>query len=231
MKPSRSGEKDSPDFKRLRNWLVALNPLASKDRPAVVEYHAHQIRGHWLTYRYRGDNAAIEIRGRQRPRAVRVGTERGTANELRRLLRAARGKSDKRWVTAWLGVSSKTHGLIGWKPWLPCPGFEIVVRGKPAHFRADLAASHRRVSVRWLHAIMPTRADAVPRIAAALARLEAMPAAERRKRERDTLADDVVRAVRMAQRVMVHDSKILHGIGLARFGRDINERFHGDFIF
>lgn len=75
------------------------------------------------------------------------------------------------------------------------------------------------------------RADAVPLIEAALARLEAQPAAERRKRQSDALAADVVRAVRIAHRVMVHRSKILHGNGLARLGREINERFRCDFIF
>jgi hypothetical protein len=204
-----TGELVAPDVAWLIDRLAALNPAAN-DRPDVVDYHVHQIRGHWLTWRWRGDTAAIKIRGTQRPRAQRVNAKGRTERELKRLLRAAQGRSDKRWITAWLGVSSKTHGLIGWRPH-GSGGFEISLRG--------------------IHAVIPTRADAMPLIEAAIQKLESVPAAKRRKRKRDTLADDFVGAVRLAQRVMVHDSKVHHGNGLARLGRDINERFHCDFIF
>ena len=66
-----TGEKVSPDVDWLINRLAALNPAAN-DRPDVIDYHAHQICGYWLTWRWRGDTHAIEIRGTQRPRAERV---------------------------------------------------------------------------------------------------------------------------------------------------------------
>jgi hypothetical protein len=140
----------------------------------VVGYHAHQIRGHWLTWRHRGDNWAVQVRGRQRPRAVPVQVDGGHWKGLRRLLRAARGRSDRIWQTAWLGTPSDTRRLLGWRP--PGAGFEVRLRG--------------------LHAVMPTRAIAAPLIEAALRRHEAIPG--RRHRQCDALADDFARAVALA---------------------------------
>ncbi len=216
-----TGKKVSPDIDWLIDRLAALNPAAN-DRLDVIDYHAYQIYGHWLEWRWRGDNTAIEIRGTQRPRAKRVDADRGTTNELKRLLTTAQGRSDKRWLTAWLGVSSKTHGIV----------LNPMLRQLKSRAEVDrLGIGGFEVDVRGYRGIMPTRPDALPLIEAAIRKLESVPAVERRKRERDTLADDFIGAVRMAHRVMVHDSMILHGNGLARFGRDINERLRCDFIF
>ena len=235
VKNALTGEDVPPDLDWLINRLAALNPPAAKDHRRVVDYHAHQVRGYYLACRWRGDRgdyAAIKITGRERPYAERVPAHRGTENELKRLQRAAKGKSDRRWQTAWLGVSSKTHSLIGWPP-LPPVITRVDSTGKLVRERADIDVSHRRVSVRGLHAIMPTRADAVPLIEAALAKLEAIPAAERRKRERDTHADDAVRAVAVAycdltgeRRGLFWDEmRGLYRGGLLDLGRAIEARF------
>jgi hypothetical protein len=200
-----------PDLDWLIERLARLNPSAAIDRPDIVRHHADQIYGHWLALRFRGDSTAIEIRGRQRPHAKRITVERGTTNEMKRLQRVAHGTSDKRWVTAWLGVSGATQRLIGWKPSKRRGGFEIELRGH--------------------YAVMPTRADAVPLIERALRRLAKTKVEKRRKRKPDRLAVDFVGAVRVAHRVMVHDSADRRGNGLARFGDDISSRFESDFIF
>ena len=70
--PSNTGAAISPDLAWLIDRLAALNPTGAKDHPAVAEHHAHQIRGHWLAWRWRGDTTAIKIRGTQRPYAKRV---------------------------------------------------------------------------------------------------------------------------------------------------------------
>lgn len=197
----------------LADRLAALNPAAG-DRPDVIDYHAGQVRGHWLTWRWRGDTYATEIRGTRRPYAKRVPVKVSTEKELRRLLRTVHSRSDRRWITAWLGVTSKTRGLIGWRPSPRCGGFEISLRG--------------------LHAIAPTRADAVPLVEAALRKHEAIPATDRQKRQGDALADDVARAVAVAYRDLTgkrgarwDDVRGLYRGGLLDLGRDIEAHFGG----
>jgi hypothetical protein len=90
----------------------------------------------------------------------------------------------------WLGVSGKTHRLIDWPPVPP------IVEGK----RANLAVRHRWVNLSGVHAIMPTCADAVPLIEAALRKHKAIPIAERRKAQPDDLANDLAFAVCVAYR-------------------------------
>ena len=60
-----TGEQVSQDIDWLIERLAGVDPAAN-DRPDVIDYHAHQIRGYWLAWRWRGDNAAIEIKGKQR---------------------------------------------------------------------------------------------------------------------------------------------------------------------
>jgi hypothetical protein len=211
-----TGEKVSPDVDWLIDRLAAINPAAN-DLPDVIDSHAHQIYGHWVTWRRRGDTTAIEIRGTQRPYAKRVDAKGSIKDELERLLTVARGRSDKRWITGWLGVTSKTLGLIGWRPH-GNGGFEITPRG--------------------LRAIAPFRADALPLIAAALRKHEAIPAADRQKRQRDALADDVVRAVAVAYRDLTgepgfvwDDLRGQYRGGLLDLGRDIEAHFGGAGLF
>jgi hypothetical protein len=168
----------------------------------VVDFHAHQIRGHWLAWRGRGDNHAVQVRGRQRLRAVRVPVEGGPWKGLRRLLGAAQGRSDKRWQTAWLGTPSETRSLLGWRP--HGEGFEVSLRG--------------------LH-VMPTRAIAAPLIVIALSKLEATSG--RRKRRPDGLADDVARAVAVAYRDLTGRRGLYHYHygGLLSLAADIEVRF------
>ena len=141
----------------------------------------------------------------------------GTAKELRRLLVVAEGRSDKRMIAAWLGVTSRTHGLIGWRPHNK-GGFEIRLLG--------------------FHAVVPTHADVLPLIEAALRKHEAMPADERRKRHHDSLADDVVRAVAVAhfdltgkRGLFWDDVRGRYRGGLLDLGRDIEMHFGGTGLF
>ena len=169
------------------------NPARERSSRDVIDSHAHQIHGHWLTWRWRGDTNAIEIRGTQRPYAKRVPAKGSIKKELKRLLTVARGRSDKRWIT----------GMARRIPARRC-GADLAVgdaqygEGRLVLRAADLTVTAR--SVRGLEAIMPTRADALPLIEAALRKHEAIPAADRQKRQRDALADDVVRAVAVAYR-------------------------------
>jgi hypothetical protein len=183
----------------------------------VIDSHAHQIYGHWVTWHRRGDTHATEIRGTQRPRAERVRAKASTKKELERLLTVAQGRSDKRWIKAWLGVTSKTIGLIGWRPH-GSGGFEISLRG--------------------LHAVAPTRANALPLIEAALRKHEAASGDDRQKRQRDALADDVVRAVAIAyfdltgkRGLTWDDVRGSHKGELLDLGRDIEARFGGAGLF
>ncbi len=120
-------------------------------------------------------------------------------------------------ISAWLGVTSRTHGLIGWRPHSK-GGFEICLLG--------------------FHAVVPTRADVLPLIEAALRKHEAMPADERRKRHHDSLADDVVRAVAVAYRDLTgqrglfwDDVRGRYRGGLLDLGRDIEMHFGGTGLF
>ncbi len=185
-------EAVSPDLDWLIGRLAALNPTGANEHPDVVSNHAHEIRGRWWSWRSRDGNYAIRITGDVRPRAKPIPADAGATKELERLLRAAQGRTDKRWSTTWLGVSGKTHRLIGWPPVPP------VVEGE----RVNLAVRHRWVNVRGAHAIMPTRADAVQLIEAALRKHKANPIAERRKAKPDDLANDFVFAVCRAYRVL-----------------------------
>jgi len=136
---------------------------------------------------------------------------------LKRLQTVAQGPSDKRWITGWLGVTSKTLGLIGWRPH-GNGGFEITPRG--------------------LRAIAPFRADALPLIAAALRKHEAIPAADRQKRRGDAIVDDVARAVAVAYRDLTgepgfvwDDLRGQYRGGLLDLGRDIEAHFGGAGLF
>ena len=210
--PTATGELVSPAVDQLINRLAELNPpiedgcnahLLTRDAH-LVDYHAHQIHGHLLTWRWRGDDHAIQVRGGQRPRAVRILVESGPQKRLKRLLGAAQGRSDRRWQTAWLGVPSDVRGLLGWRP--AGEGFEV--------------------SLPRLHAVMPSRRVAIPLIEAALRKHEATP--DRQQRQPDALADDVARAVARAylgltgQRgIYWNDARGLYAGGLLRLARDI----------
>jgi hypothetical protein len=177
-----TGKKVAPEIDWLIDRLAESIPL--KDRPGdynayVIDRHAHQIYGYWLTWRWRGDRYVTKIRGKQRPYAEHYPVKVSIEKELERLLTAAQGRSDKVWINAWLGVSSETRGLIGWRPH-GRGGFEISLRG--------------------LHAVAPTRADALPLLEAALRKHEAMSASNRQKRHGDSFADHVARAVSRAYR-------------------------------
>ena len=131
-------------------------------------------------------------------------------------------------VNTWLGVSGKTRNLIFRVE--PPP---IAIGPSGERRRGDLDMSNLEIAaVRGLHMLMPRRSDAVPLIEAALTKLEAIPAAERRKRERDTLADDVVRAVCVAYSDLTGEAGITWSAaaekyegGLLDFAHAIEARF------
>jgi hypothetical protein len=210
-----TGKKVSPDIDWLIDRLAELIPL--KNRPGdynayVIDRHAHQIYGHWLTWRWRGDRYVTKIRGKQRPYAEHNPVKVSIEKELERLLTAAQGRSDKVWINAWLGVTSRTRGLIGWRPHDGSGGFEISPRG--------------------LHAVAPFRADALPLIKAALRKHEAMSASDRQKRQGDSLADDVARAVSRAYRHLTGKRGLIwdnalneYRGGLLDLARDIEAHF------
>jgi hypothetical protein len=194
-------EAVSPDLAWLINRLATLNPRGALDRADVISYHTHEIRGRWWSWRWPDGNYAIRITGDVRPRTKPIPVNAGVTKELERLLRAAQGRSDKQWSMVWLGVSGTTHRLIDWPPVPPVIRREVNSDGKLVRFeRANLAVRHRWVSVRGVHAIMPTRADAVPLIKAALRKHKAIPIAERRKAKPDYLANDLAFAVCVAYR-------------------------------
>ena len=99
----------------MSDWLIdrlaATNPAGERSS-RCDRIPAHQIYGHSVPWRRRGDTTAIEIRGTQRPYAKRVDAKGSIKDELERLLTVARGRSDKRWLTGWLGLSSTTHSLV-----------------------------------------------------------------------------------------------------------------------
>ena len=227
-----TGEEVSPDLDWLIDRLASLNPLAVKDRPDVIARHAHQVYGSWLALRWRGDTNAYKIKGEQRPRAVRIDAKRGLANDLRRLRRAARSKSDKRWRAAWLGVSGKTRSLFDPAPPSIVKRNQLDEAGRLVLIeRADLDVSNlKQVRVRGLHALMPTAAAALPLIEGAIRKLG--PAADRRKRQSDDYFDEFVGAVCLAHRELTGAVGITWNTNAGKFdgvlvelGRDIVARF------
>ena len=81
-------------------------------------------------------------------------------------------------------------------------------------------------------AIMPTRADALPLIEAALRKHEAIPASDRKKRQGDALANEVVRAVAVAYFDLTGQRGLYWNVardgyrgGLLDLGRDIGTHF------
>jgi hypothetical protein len=206
-----TGETRSPAVDWLTSRLAELNSPIEDGCNAhvlarhayVVDYHAHQIYGHLLTLRWRGDNHAVLVRD---GRAVRIPVTAGPWKGLRWLLRVARGRSNTRWWAAWLAVPPDVRGLTRWRP--TGEGFEASPRG--------------------LHAVMPSRRVAIPLIEAALRKHEANP--DRQKRQSDALADDVARAVAVAhleltaQRGIYWDAvRSLYAGGLLLLARDIED--------
>ncbi|MGZ6022697.1 MAG: hypothetical protein ACXWLQ_08870 [Rhizomicrobium sp.] len=209
-----TGEREMPRYAWLLDRLAALNPDAAKVKPEVFIWHAAQIYGAWLSLRHRADRTGYRIDSHTNE-ARRVEAKRGTATELDRLIEVAKGKSDRRWRTAWLGVSGATRDMVF--KMKPPP---IIVKPNGECWRADFDASGlAMVAARGVHMLMPRRADAVPLIEAALRKLTATPAKERSKRKPgDALADAYADAIKIA-----HHDLTGKRWGTSKLAREITE--------
>jgi hypothetical protein len=110
-----AGDEVPPDV----DWLIGRLANISTSRPdATVVRHAFGINSRLLDLRVRG-RGTYDLRGsvksgfRVRPRPA----DRGLANELVRLERAARSGSQARWIRAWAAVSPRCRALV----WHPAP--------------------------------------------------------------------------------------------------------------
>lgn len=111
-----AGDEVPPDV----DWLIGrLANINSTNRPdATVVRHAFGIKSRLLDLRVRG-RGTYNLKGsinkgfRVQPR----GANRGLANELTRLERAARSGSKARWIRAWAAVSPRCRTLV----WHPAP--------------------------------------------------------------------------------------------------------------
>ena len=111
-----AGDEVPPDV----DWLIGrLANINSTSRPdATVVRHAFGISSRLLDLRVRGRGAydlmgSIKSGFRVQPREA----NRGLANELTRLERAARSGSKARWIRAWAAVSPRCRTLV----WHPTP--------------------------------------------------------------------------------------------------------------
>jgi hypothetical protein len=213
-----SGQDEPPDL----DWLInLLHPLAPSD-PQLVVIRAYKIFGAHMQLRGRPDRSGLKITGTKRLHAKRVKANRGVAEDLERLLKVARGVSDKRWQTAWLGVSGEARSAIT---------KQLKQRRLGERNRFD-ASGLRHYGGRGFSGVMPTQAEAVPLIEGAIRDLERVPAKERSERRSDPIEDAFVSAVCEAHRKLTgrsgytwnsKDEKFEHG--LHELCRSIDRRF------
>jgi hypothetical protein len=188
-----TGREEPPRYAWLVDRLISLNRRGAELKPDVFLWHAAQIYGKHLLLLGRDDRVGYLIKRDKHNLLERVSrrrARRGSAMELDRLLRVARAGSASEWQTAWLGVSGTTRGLV-WKPSI----VEQAIDGVTTRFYqpTDIV-----ISVPQLRTSMPQAADVVTSIETALKKLEAIPAAERRRRKADALHDDFRKAVQVA---------------------------------
>jgi hypothetical protein len=236
VKHPMSDDLEPPEIHWLIAQLVAINKKGCTD--AVILKHARHIFGVWSLCGH-SDNIGYRIKGKTRLRAERVKATRGAKNDLVRLLATAESGSDKVFQKAWLAVSGKTRGLV----WSPAPP-PIIERkydetGKLVSFRRERfdASKLNPLKVERFYALIPTAADALPLIEAAICKLEDTPAAERRKRKQDdpndlaAIEDELAIAVRVAYREATGRKGLTWNYtkgkfegGLINLGRNIDAR-------
>jgi hypothetical protein len=170
-------------------WLA--DQLAARARPYsahVALYQAYQVRGAWVSWYWRYDTFVIEVDDTKLLYAQRVPVERGTLDELRRLLVAAEGTKEE-YDKGWLGTSGGTLRWViaGWEAVPPRVIWrKFNAEGRLVGFeRADFVAAHRRVAIDGHVRLIPPQHEAVPLIKVALRRYQATTASERRKRKVD----------------------------------------------
>lgn len=157
------------------DWLIdSLAKINSTNRPdETVVRRAFTINGHLLNVRVRGSGSydligSIKNGFRAEPRSA----DRGLANELARLERAARSGSKARWIRAWAAVSPGCRALV-WQPAPPAVikrefdesgrpiGFEraalqeeiigidgVLIGPRPANVLAAIVEAHRNLAAR-----------------------------------------------------------------------------------
>jgi hypothetical protein len=182
------------------DWLIGrLAEINSTGRPdEMVVGHAFSISGCVLdlrarrggTYDLKGD-IKKGFRVRARP------ADRGLANELARLERAARSGSKARWIKAWAAVSPRCRHLV-WHPARP-PVVKVkrdLEFGRLVGFRRP-SLRHKMVGIDGL-LIGPRASDAVAGIVEARCSLANTPSDNRRGNLRNDAADTLAAAIRSA---------------------------------
>ncbi|WFU19412.1 hypothetical protein [Bradyrhizobium sp. CB3481] len=174
------GELVPPELDYLVRRLSLINPAA--DAALVVE-HARKIYTAYQLVRGRPDNRGIKIKGDSRPWAESVTAARGLKDDLHRLLKAARGGSEKEWQTAWLGVSGqarlvaspmrKPGAVKGEPPPVAGRNEPAVIGGRSGTFafrRSPLNTREMKlVRAEKFSSVIPSAKKCIPNIEAALA--------------------------------------------------------------
>jgi hypothetical protein len=174
------GELVLPELDFLISLLSRIN---SADAQLVIE-HARKIYTAYQLLRRRPDDHGFKIKGKKRRRAERVPATRGVKDDLRRLLKAARGGSAGEWRTAWLGVSGEARLLVsplrkpgaakGEPPPVEGRNERAVIGGRSGTLvfrRSPLTTRNMKVvRAASFSSVIPSAKDSIPRIEAALAK-------------------------------------------------------------
>ncbi|MGY4310992.1 hypothetical protein [Bradyrhizobium sp. JR3.5] len=191
-----AGAAVPPDVDWLIGYLAKIN---STGRPnETVVQHAFSVNSRLLDLRARG-GGTYDLKGNIK-KGFRVGprlADRGLANELARLERAARSRSKGRWIKAWAAVSPRCRHLVWHPPRTPV----IKVKRK---LKFGLLVGFRRPSLR--HKLVgidgvligPPALDALAGIMEARCRLANTPADDRRGNQRNEAANGLAAAIRFA---------------------------------
>jgi hypothetical protein len=190
-----AGDEVPPDVDWLIGQLVNLNSTNLPDE--VVVRHAFAINSRLTDLRIRG-RGTYDLKGSIK-RGFRVGprpADRGLANELERLERAARSGSKARWIRAWAAVSRRCRDLV-WRPALP----PIITRefnetGRLISFQRA-ATQNKMVGIDGV-LIGPRATDALAAIVEARRGLAATNRDDRRGNKRNDTADALAAAIRAA---------------------------------
>jgi hypothetical protein len=182
------------------DWLIGhLANINSTGRPdETVVRHAFGISSWLLDVRFpRGGTYDLKGSIKEGFRVLPRKADRGLANELARLERAARSGSKARWIKAWAAVSPLCRHLA----WHPAHPSVVKVQrqlefGRLVGFRRP-PLRHKMVGINGL-LIGPRAADALPRIVEARSSLANTPADDRRGNQRNDAANALAAAIRLA---------------------------------
>ena len=189
-----AGDTMSPDV----DWLIRqLANIHSTDRPDEKSCkHAFGIYGRLLDLRVRG-GGTFDLKGDIK-KGFRIGprrADRGLANELVRLERAARSGSQVRWIKAWAAVSPRSRDLV-WRPTRPPVVKRKFKNGQLVEFRRA-APRHKMVGIDGV-LVGPRAGDAIAAIVEARRNLATTPRDDRRGNRCNDAADALATAIRAA---------------------------------